>query len=642
MAAEDEFKINIVTTANVAGANEAAKANENVAASTDKVAIAARKATEADKEYNRQLTESALASVSRPEEINEAEQRRNELLQTRRAILEGELELLQAEKAGNMEKVGQLTEELEVQREILAIRRSSNVSEEEAVGMATERVALERELAVQAAARRAQERAQQIAQREEEQAGRVFGRGGRLGQLSRNFGADQNMGASIGIGAFAGYEVSRGIDEVISKLEEERIALQRNTDELLKQVKAWSEMSQNVSGPADVVKLTKGMTASLEELRAKAEETKVAPASFWEKVKADAGATVEWLNGISDKLSGIQSSEALDSIREKQGKAFQTQGEKQKEELEKQIDREQATQDAIFRTAKKHSDEMQAIRNLEGDAQQAKLEDMIEQERALRDAQDLRSHDGILGWVENQKHIDEYQKALDEVMSKEERLASEQKRHAEEARRQKEETEKQRNRLDLQALDEKLKGLAQSPEDAAAAQRDLADEARMRPGERHGRDLDRTPEERSRNRIFEEREKLLREKAALEYQQAGRLRDPLEREAAQNRIRDEEQRRRFEQLPPEQQATAAARDAARGQASNGTAIGSAAKALEDASKLAEKDGSADHLQRLMAAVAALATAMHEKGKDTSRIDERLRQIEHTVEQVQGQVKNNLQ
>ncbi|MDR3405111.1 MAG: hypothetical protein P4L99_21635 [Chthoniobacter sp.] len=248
-----------------------ASAKENTAAvaaqadATEKLAtLQARTPTAADRAYNQDLSSSAAAAMSTPEEDSAeqraiaAEERKNSLISQRHALLETELELLNAERAGETAKAQVLEQELLIRREALALQRGTLLSEEEAMATAEAKVVAEREITAQKAA--------QAAENAED---KVYGARSRVGTLSRNFGADANTGAAIGIGAIGGMMANSAIEELTAKMNQIRVESERESAELQKQQGHWRELASAAKDMEDIQKLNENVQERIVGLQEK-------------------------------------------------------------------------------------------------------------------------------------------------------------------------------------------------------------------------------------------------------------------------------------------------------------------------------------------------------------------------------------
>ncbi|MDR3401832.1 MAG: hypothetical protein P4L99_04965 [Chthoniobacter sp.] len=350
---------------------------------------------------------------------------------------------MQAEISGETEEVAMLQREAAVRREAVTIMRQLNVEEEQGITMARARIvaeekiaaldaqrvaiqqeslAFEREqIAAQAALNAELVREEALRQSNEASAAKVFGRGGQAGNLARNFGADANMAASIGLGLFAGAEVSSIIDGVIKKTEQERIALQQVSDELSKQVEGFRQLASAASNPGDVAKLTDGMASSMDGLQQKLDSIQLIPEGNIARAKADLGAFLSWLDEQRDKLTGQKPDEGVEAIRDEQAKAYLPDGVKQQDALQKQVDQQKQFYAVLLKDAKEHAKEMAAIRDLPDQDQVAAYSSLIAKQKAIQDANKGDSFAEQNAWAKAQEQIDGYQRAIDKLIVTQER-----------------------------------------------------------------------------------------------------------------------------------------------------------------------------------------------------------------------------
>lgn len=127
------------------------------------------------------------------------------------------------------------------------------------------------------------------------------------------------------------------------------------------------------------------------------------------------------------------------------------------------------------------------------------------------------------------------------------------------------------------------------------------------------------------------REQLLREKAALEYAGAGDTQDPAQRGRQQQAIREQEATRRFNTLPPEQRAAAAAMDATKGvraRSGNESVTGSLAEKVEYAAKAIQQDGAQPgEMDRLMNVMQDFLKHAKLTMEEKKRAEARIQQME---------------
>lgn len=397
-AAAGVGKVTEATQAATAAAKEnAAVTKEETAALENLQAAQARTPSTADRLYNRDLTASAAAAMATPEEdaaeqrAIAAEERRNALISQRRAILEQELELLNAERAGNAQLAAELERDIAIRREALGLQRAGVAEEEEAMALAEQRVTAEAEIT-----------AQKAKQAAEDAEGKVFGGRNRLAQMGRNFGLDANAAATAGIGLFAGMAAEGAINGMIEKIEQETAATARLSAEIGKQVEGWRESAKSANSMGDVVSLVNSMTEAMDKLKAKAEETPLigtGMTGMMDKLKADYAALT-----AGNPILDVNGSEA-----------FKTSGEKQQAELEKRAEQMRTTIVKLFEDSKRSAEEMAAIMSGPLDQGIEQLQAKINALAAGQANQNLQTVEGIAEYTKLQGEIENLSGALDKL-----------------------------------------------------------------------------------------------------------------------------------------------------------------------------------------------------------------------------------
>jgi len=179
---------------------------------------------------------------------------------------------------------------------------------------------------------------------------------------------------------------------------------------------------------------------------------------------------------------------------------------------------------------------------------------------------------------------------------------------------------------------DQLANLPLSKEDAEAARQDIYTQ----------RTTPRTPEEAARNSMYQRQQGLLRERAGIDYQQAGALPDDDERARQQALIRQKEAERQFNELPAEQRFAREAIDATQGQYRGDTASGSGMQDLQQKIREAAQqmmagknvDKNHDQIMSMMHDFIDLAKAAHE---NTSQMDSDMQRMKRETEDLKYKV-----
>lgn len=414
-AADGLAKVQQAAEAAAAAGQKNAEATEAQAAAQSSLndAIRARPASAADAAYGAQMSAdaaSALNNGASPDEIATAEQLA--AIENQRASIAFQISearrletlSLQAQVAGETEESAMLQREVVVREEAVTLMRQLGVEEAEALAMARERVTLEAEVT-------AQKQAQAVAEKEQAASSKVYGRGGRAGQLAQNFGADSNTAASIGLGVFAGVAAESAINGMIEKIEEESRAMARLSDETAKQAENWRRSAISANSMSDVASLVNQMDGAMQKLNAQIEQNPIL------------GKGIE---GTIDKLKSWAQAAMNPDLA--MPDYLKTSGEKQGEELERQRQKMETTFVATFKAAQREANEFKSI--LDGPLDQAaeKLGEKIAKIGEAMSHQNMDTVAGITTWAQLQAQAERYSDALDKVNKQIERQKDEEER----------------------------------------------------------------------------------------------------------------------------------------------------------------------------------------------------------------------
>lgn len=154
MGDSERFNIDIVTTADAAGANQIITSLDEVKTAATDATPAVEKLAEAEERLataGQRKGPSSLATAppdldapeaAAAEKLTAAEERRNSLIQQRQAIIASETEMMELQAAGRAEEAAALQLEIAEMKEALALQTGGQFTEAEAFAMAKDRVAL--------------------------------------------------------------------------------------------------------------------------------------------------------------------------------------------------------------------------------------------------------------------------------------------------------------------------------------------------------------------------------------------------------------------------------------------------------------------------------------------------------------------
>ena len=185
----------------------------------------------------------------------------------RRVILETQLEAAEARLAGNPALAARLEREAEIRARALTIQRTMNITTEESIVLA-ERLVLAQEAQVGSTAllgiNAAKAKTEFLVLGRELAAGNV-----RASTLSSLLGS---MGTAFTISGIAAYSLYQILDSAAHKSLLLAQETRKQTDELVRQLTAWSELAQAAGDSGDVIKFGEKIGPELEKASAKLEE----------------------------------------------------------------------------------------------------------------------------------------------------------------------------------------------------------------------------------------------------------------------------------------------------------------------------------------------------------------------------------
>lgn len=204
-----------------------------------------------------------------------AELRRNGLITQRQALIASEVEALSLEAAGQTEQAAALTAEIELRRAALQIQQSTNLSEEEALLLARQRITAEEEIAAAQLAQRNSSALAGINIGRARQEATTLVREIATGTVNmRTLGAlAGSLGPALGISAIAALVVGEVISSIGKQLDDNRITSEKESVELQKQIRHWRDMAAAAKDFSDVQKLTEEVSARVSEINEKIRQT---------------------------------------------------------------------------------------------------------------------------------------------------------------------------------------------------------------------------------------------------------------------------------------------------------------------------------------------------------------------------------
>lgn len=227
------------------------------------------------RDIQRDLAAADQAAGAQAAERLAQEERRNSILIQRQALIASEVEALALEAAGETEAAAALTAEVELRRAALQIQQSTNLSEEESLVLARQRIAAEEQIA-----------AAQLRQKEASLfAGVNIGRARQeattlvreiaTGTVNmRTLGAlAGSLGPALGISAIAALVVGEVISSIGKKLDDNRISSEKESVELQKQVQHWKNMAAAAKDFSDIQKLTEEVSQRVSDINEKIRQT---------------------------------------------------------------------------------------------------------------------------------------------------------------------------------------------------------------------------------------------------------------------------------------------------------------------------------------------------------------------------------
>lgn len=227
------------------------------------------------RDSERELATQDQASGIRAEERIAQEERRNSILVQRQALISTEVEALTLEAAGQTEAAAALTAEVELRRAALQIQQSTNLSEEESLVLARQRISAEEQIA---AAQLAQKEGSLLAGinigRARQEATTLVREIAAGGVQMRTVGAlAGSLGPALGISAIAALVVGEVISSIGKKLDDNRISSEKESVELQKQVHYWRDMATAAQDFSDVQKLTEDISKRISDINEKIRQT---------------------------------------------------------------------------------------------------------------------------------------------------------------------------------------------------------------------------------------------------------------------------------------------------------------------------------------------------------------------------------
>lgn len=371
--------------------------------------------------YNQQMNAEASLAMMEKETaeavaLNEEEERRNAILSQRTAIRELQLEAAEAEAAQEYTKSVALERELKIRQVALTLQQNTVIEEEEALILAERQVAAEEtilatkkaqaalnaELVAEEEVRLALAKAQAL---EQEKSSKVYGRGGAITNALRNFGVDENISKSIGIGLVAALALDRVVDGIGKHYDEQRISIIKNSHELEKQLDIWQKMSSTAKDITDVMKLHESITARTSEMRTKQEEAPM--------IKGTMQTLSDGLQMIGNKVFGGM----LGIKDDEQGTSWEADNQR----VETLIKVYEHFGEVMTRQAEKHAAFYKELQSGSIDEQITKMVD--EQARLQTKVNSATPYSR--GWVEYKDQLDEVTKSLEKAEAAHERFADE-------------------------------------------------------------------------------------------------------------------------------------------------------------------------------------------------------------------------
>ncbi|MGI9086472.1 MAG: hypothetical protein ACR2HH_01825 [Chthoniobacterales bacterium] len=282
----DTFEVNIRTTGDTSGATAVKEAIREVNAEAE---AASARAGGLPGQQRGQVSVARAAEVAATQEEVAAEEalaekkaatlaldeRRNGLLQQRQALITSEIEALQLEAAGESEQAAAVTAEIAERRAALQIQQTTNLSEEESLILARQKIAAEAELASL--------KTKEAAAIAEANAGSLLA-GVNIGKaraeattLTREIATGTvnmrtvsalagSLGPALGTAAIAGLVTAGIIGEIGKKMDESRITAEKESVEFQKQTEHWRATAAAAKDFADVQKLTEEVAKRVNDI----------------------------------------------------------------------------------------------------------------------------------------------------------------------------------------------------------------------------------------------------------------------------------------------------------------------------------------------------------------------------------------
>ncbi len=283
------FDVNIRTTGDTTGAEKVKQSLEEVKAEQESANAAAgaapgstvaidRGSFDAQLEREAALRQQILGTeteISAKEAERNALQERLASLTTQRQILiDLELERVTALAAGETERAAAIESEINLQKLSLQIQTSAKLSQEEALAIASARLAKEAEIT---AAQEAQAGAGLLggvnigkARQEATTLARELATGSvntrTIGSLAGS------LGSLLGVAGIAAYSLYNGIAEAARKTDEVRINTEKESAALQQQTVKWRELAAGARTVTDVQRLQADFTKTISDLQEKLRE----------------------------------------------------------------------------------------------------------------------------------------------------------------------------------------------------------------------------------------------------------------------------------------------------------------------------------------------------------------------------------
>jgi hypothetical protein len=307
--------------------------------------------------------------------INE---RQASLAAQKEAISAKQLAALQAEALGETEIAAALEREVALRRLALELQEQSAISESEALAIAQARSAEE---------------------------DKVYGKAGKF-KLLQNFGIDANTTRTLGIAAFAGFQLQQYITEAAKHYDEMRITGEKESAELEKQVQSWKEMAASAKDLNDIGKLQESIT---QHAREQIEKLRTLPAEgtkgFFQNA---ADSTIIWNNALLRAI-GVQ-------------KQFKTSTDEAADALSSEISAQARAGEVFTNSARKNAEAIRAIAALPYPEALAKARSEIQRLGAEQDTLNRSDEKQEATWQRKQAQINQLATTIAQLTDRQELL----------------------------------------------------------------------------------------------------------------------------------------------------------------------------------------------------------------------------